>query len=132
MLACTMTAGAEYTMPFYDGLSVGVMSSTTFDGPFTRTSNRLYANLRPCNWFSMSVNGALTSFGEGFGFILSLHPKGYNVFIGSDYLMTDFAKAADNGIPYPYGQFRMQLNFGMSFSIGKRHDLRSTQPLIGF
>ena len=119
-------------MPFYDGLSVGIMSSTTFKGPYTKTSNRLYANLKPCNWFSMSVNGALSSFGGGFGFILGLHPKGFNFFIGSDYLMTQFAKATDNGIPYPYGKLRMQMNFGMSFSIGKRHDLRSTLPLIGF
>ena len=130
MLACTLTAGAEYTMPFYDGLSVGIMSSTTFKGPYTKTSNRLYANLKPCNWFSMSVNGALSSFGGGLGFILGLHPKGFNFFIGSDYLMTQFAKATDNGIPYPYGKLRMQMNFGMSFSIGKRHDLRSTLPLI--
>ena len=132
MLACTLTAGAEYTMPFYDGLSVGIMSSTTFKGPYTKTSNRLYANLKPCNWFSMSVNGALSSFGGGLGFILGLHPKGFNFFIGSDYLMTQFAKATDNGIPYPYGKLRMQMNFGMSFSIGKRHDLRSKLPLIGF
>ncbi|MGN1233433.1 MAG: DUF5723 family protein, partial [Candidatus Cryptobacteroides sp.] len=132
MLACTLTAGAEYTMPFYSGLSMGIMSSTTFQGPYTRTSNRLYANLTPCNWFSLSVNGVLSSFGGGGGFVIGFHPKGFNFFIGSDYLMTKFAKAAEPNIPYPYGKLRMQLNFGMSFSIGKRHDLRSTSPLIGF
>ncbi|MGM9740124.1 MAG: DUF5723 family protein [Candidatus Cryptobacteroides sp.] len=132
MLDCTLNAGVEYKMPFYDALSVGFLSSTTFKGPYTRTSNRLFANLTPCNWFSMSVNGALSSFGGGFGFILGLHPKGFNFFIGSDYLMTKFAKAAEPNIPYPYGKLRMQLNFGMSFSIGKRHELRTNSPLIEF
>lgn len=132
MLACTLNAGVEYTMPFYDGLSVGLFSSTTFNGPYTKTSNRLYANLKPCKWFSMSVNGALSSFGGGYGFIIGLHPKGFNFFIGSDYFMAQYAKASESGLTYPYGKIRMALNFGMSFSIGKIHDLRSTSPIIGF
>ncbi len=132
MLACTLNAGVEYTMPFYDGLSVGLLSSTTFNGPYTKTSNRLYANLKPCKWFSMSVNGALSSFGGGYGFIIGLHPKGFNFFIGSDYFMAQYAKASESGLTYPYGKIRMALNFGMSFSIGKIHDLRSTRPIIGF
>ena len=133
MIAMTLNAGAEYTMPFYGGLTAGILSSTRINGPHTWSEGRLYANLKPCTWFSFGMNYALSSFGSSMGAVLGFHTTGFSMFIGSDNLCFRYAKAAEVegfDVPYPYGKLRLGLNFGISFNVGRRHSLAPSRPLI--
>lgn len=135
MLAMTLNAGVDYTMPFYYGLSAGVLSSTHFNGPFTWAEGRFYANLEPCTWFSFGVNYAISTFGSSMGAVLGFHAPGFSMFIGSDSLCFKYAKAADvEGLPfpllYPYGKLRIGLNFGISFNVGSRRNTGLGRTLV--
>ena len=89
MLAATLNFGAEYPLPMYDKLKFGLLSSTYIDGPFTWTEGRLSANVNPTKWFGASVNYALSTFGSSFGMLLNFHPKGFNLFVGTDCMLSD-------------------------------------------
>ncbi len=90
-LGATLNLGAEYTLPMYKALSVGLLSSTKF-GKFGWTEARLSANYAPCSFFSMTANTSVGTYGTNFGWMLSLHPKVINFFVGMDYLMTKVSK----------------------------------------
>ena len=71
MLTMTLNFGAEYVMPFYKGLTAGFLSSTRFNGPYTWSEGRFYANLKPCDWFSFATNYAISSYGSTMGAALA-------------------------------------------------------------
>lgn len=130
MLAMTLNAGVEYVMPFYSGLTAGVLASARLDGPYTWSEGRLYANLKPCRWFSFGVNYAVSSFGSTMGTALGFHTGGFNMFIGADSISFKYAKATDDGIMYPYGPLNVGLNFGISFNVSRRRDTAPRRALI--
>lgn len=130
MLSMTLNFGAEYVMPFYKGLTAGFLSSTRFNGPYTWSEGRFYANLKPCDWFSFATNYAISSYGSTMGAALGFHAAGFNMFLGADAIGFKYAKASDRGLVYPYGQLHLGLNFGISFNIGSRHDTAPRHALI--
>lgn len=130
MLAVTLHAGAEYVMPFYSGLTAGVLGTARINGPHSWTEGRLYANLKPCSWFSLGVNGSISPFGPAMGAALGFHAAGFNMFIGADSISFKYANATDSGIPYPYGRLNFGLNFGISFNVGRRHDTALRKTLV--
>ena len=130
MLTMTLNFGAEYVMPFYKGLTTGFLSSSRFNGPYTWSEGRFYANLKPCDWFSFATNYAISSYGSTMGAALGFHAAGFNMFLGADAIGFKYAKATAEGIPYPYGQLHLGLNFGISFNVGRRHDTAPRHALI--
>lgn len=130
MLTMTLNFGAEYVMPFNKGLTAGFLSSTRFNGPYTWSEGRFYANLKPCDWFSFATNYAISSYGSTMGAALGFHAAGFNMFLGADAIGFKYAKATAEGIPYPYGQLHLGLNFGISFNVGRRHDTAPRHALI--
>ena len=130
MLTMTLNFGAEYVMPFYKGLTAGFLSSSRFNGPYTWSEGRFYANLKPCDWFSFATNYAISSYGSTMGAALGFHAAGFNMFLGADAIGFKYAKASDKGLVYPYGQLHFGLNFGISFNIGSRHDTAPRHALI--
>ncbi len=118
MLAATINAGAEYTMPFYNGMSVGLLGTSYINGNYSWTEGRLFLNLKPAKWFSASVNGAISKFGPTFGAVIGVHVTGFSLFFGTDHLPFNYAKAYKN-IVYPYGKANTSFNFGISFNLGK-------------
>lgn len=130
MLTMTLNFGAEYVMPFYKGLTAGFLSSSRFNGPYTWSEGRFYANLKPCDWFSFATNYAISSYGSTMGAALGFHAAGFNMFLGADAIGFKYAKASEKGLVYPYGQLHLGLNFGISFNIGSRHDTAPRHALI--
>ncbi len=119
MLAATINAGAEYTMPFYQGMSVGLLGTSYINGSYSWTEGRLFLNLKPAKWFSAGVNGAISKFGPTLGAVIGFHTTGFSLFIGTDHLPFDYAKASKNFL-YPYGKANTSFNFGLSFNLGKK------------
>ena len=69
---------------------------------------RLSANYEPLKWIDGGVNLAVNSFAASFGWVLNIHPKGYNFFIGMDHMLGSLSK---EGIPL---NSNASINMGMS------------------
>lgn len=116
MLSAKMFIGVEYKLPMYDKVKFGLLSSTTFNNPFTYTEARLVAQYSPADWFEFNINYAYGTFGSSFGWMLNFHPKGFNFFIGSD--NTYFGKFSPQFIPT--GKLNTSIHFGFNVKWGER------------
>lgn len=96
MLAPTVNIGAKYTLPAYKALSFGALSSSRLQGDFSWTELRLSANFAPCRFFSMGANVAVGNLGTGLGWLINIHPTGFNIFVGMDYTCLKLTKP---GVP---------------------------------
>lgn len=84
-VAPTIALGAEYAMPFYDKLTAGLLFSSHVSKIKSYNDLRLYANLSPVGFFQMSANVGVSNYGTEFGWYLNLHPKGFALYLGSDF-----------------------------------------------
>ena len=112
-----MYLGAEYNMPFYKRLSVGVLYSQSFS---TFESNKWYeargfVNVSPLKWFELSVNYGYGTYGSSLGWMLNFHPAGINLFVGSDYMIT---KVTPQYIPVD--NMNAHVTLGLSLALGRR------------
>ena len=105
-IGATINLGAEYTLPSYKRIKFGFLSSTRLQGKYTWTEGRLSANYSPLKWLNGGVSAALSNFGTSMGWVVNIHPKGFNLFVGMDRLL---GKVSKQGIP---------LNSNTSVSIG--------------
>ncbi len=109
MLASTINLGVKYTLPTYKALSFGLLNTTRLQGDFTWTEFRASANYAPSRLFSMGVSAAAGTNGMGLGWMLNLHPNGFNLFAGMDYANFRLAK---QGVPL---SSNTAVNVGINF-----------------
>jgi hypothetical protein len=95
-IGATVNVGAEYNLPVYRKITFGALSSTRINGAYTWTEGRISANWTPLSWLDGGVNFAVNSFTTSMGWVLNIHPKGYNFFIGMDHVL---GKNSKEGIP---------------------------------
>jgi hypothetical protein len=84
-LATTMRFGLEYPLPVYDKVTFGSLFTRRFDGNYSWGEERISANYKPLNWLNGGINLAFTSFCTTMGWMLNIHPKGMNIFLGMDH-----------------------------------------------
>lgn len=116
-LAATLNLGAEYTLPAYDRLTFGLLSSTRIQGKHSWTEARVSANIAPISWFETSVNYALSNFGSTAGIMLNFHPRGFNFFIAADVPMCKYEPA----YYAPISRAMVNVNLGINFTFGPKH-----------
>ena len=109
-IGTTLNLGAEYTLPMYRKLSFGLLSSTRFQGDFSWTEGRLSANWEPLRWLDGGVSLGVGSFGASAGWLVNIHPKGYNFFVGMDHIL---GKQSKEGIPL---SSKASVNLGMNIT----------------
>jgi hypothetical protein len=112
-IGATLNIGVEYALPMYDKIRFGFLSTTRIHGDYSWNEERLSVNYAPCNFFDMNINGAVGSFGGSFGWMLNLHPVGFNLFLGMDHHL---GKLSKQGIPL---STNADFTFGMSFPLSK-------------
>lgn len=112
-LAATLNLGVEYQMPFYDKLSVGLLSTTRIQGRYSWNEERISATVSPVKWFEASVNLGFGTRGTSFGWVANIHPKGFNLFVGMDHTSCKLAK---QGIPLGNST---GFTIGINFPFGK-------------
>ena len=95
-IGATLNIGAEYTLPVYRKMTFGLLSSTRISGSYSWTDLRLSANWKPLKWLDGGASFAVGSFAASMGWVLNIHPKGYNFFIGMDHILGSQSK---EGIP---------------------------------
>ena len=88
----TVNVGCEYTLPVYRKLTFGLLSSTRINGDHTWTEGRLSANVAPLKWLDGGINFAVNSYTASMGWVLNIHPKGQNFFIGMDHMLGKTSK----------------------------------------
>ena len=115
-LAANLHLGAEYNMPFYRNLTAAALITSHIDGCFSWTEGRIYANVKPVNWFDATVNYGASKFGQGFGWMLNFHPRGFNFFVGSDYQMF---KITPQGVPVGNANANVNVGFNITFNSPK-------------
>ncbi|MBO5187274.1 MAG: hypothetical protein J6B91_09575 [Prevotella sp.] len=91
-IGATLNFGAEYTLPVYRKVKFGALSTTRIRGAYSWTEGRLSANYAPLKWLDGGVNFAVNSFAASMGWVLNIHPKGYNFFIGMDHILGKTSK----------------------------------------
>ena len=129
MLPFRVNAGAEFRMPFYERLSVGLLYLGRGGGAFAHHTGRFSLNWNPLDFLSMSTSTSLNSMGESVGFALNLHPAGVNLLVGCDYLPFHCANIAPliDDLPARYRSWailprdRMRLNLyvGLNLALGR-------------
>ena len=115
-LNASLNIGAEYSF-LNNAISLGILSHTRF-GTEVYTEGMLAVNFRAKKAFMMSLNGTLSNMGNSFGAVLSVCPKGFNLF-----LAVDCYPAMKLAPEYylPINKFRLNATLGLNFTFGKRH-----------
>lgn len=113
MLGATLNVGVEYALPAYKHLKFGFLSTTRIQGKYSWNEERLAATISPCKMFEASANVGVGTLGANLGWIINFHPRGFNLFLGSDHCL---GKVAKQGVP-----LRSNYDFcmGINFPIGK-------------
>lgn len=109
-IGATVNLGASYNLPSYRKLTFGLLSSTRLNGDYSWTEARLSTNWAPLKWLNGDINVAVSSFTTSVGWLLNIHPRGYNFFIGMDHIL---GKLSKEGIPL---SSNASVNLGMSIT----------------
>ncbi len=118
VLGATLNIGALYTFPWYKKLKFGFLESTRINGKYSWSEGRFSANVAPVKCFDASVSYAISSFGSSFGWVLNLHTRGFNLFLGSNH---QFFKVTPQYVPVK--RANMNINIGINFPFGSRRSL---------
>ena len=113
-LTTTLNIGGEYSI-LSDKISFGLLSSTRFGLPTVWTELMASANFRPVSWFNATINGSFSNIGQSMGVLLNFNPKGFNFYIGSDYIPFRYSK---EGIPLYHA--KANITMGISFTFKHR------------
>lgn len=108
-LAATLNFGVDYTLPVYRKLHFGLLSSTRLAGRYTWSEVRVSANVAPVKCFSADANVAFGTYGTSFGWLLSFHHTGFNMFLGMDHTL---GKVTKQFVPL---SSNASVNFGINF-----------------
>ncbi len=95
-IGATLNIGATYNLPAYRKVTFGALSSTRINGIYSWTEGRLSANWEPLKWIDGGLSFALNSFTASTGWIINIHPGGFNFFMASDHIL---GKVSKEGIP---------------------------------
>lgn len=122
MLHATAVLGAEYRLPTYDKLSFGLLAQHRFASDFSWTEGRLSANWSPLRWLNGGVSFALNDYCASTGWVLNVHPRGFNFFVGMDHIL---GKQSKEGIPLSSNaQFTIGMNVTWGGSKAREERLR--------
>ena len=91
-LSASLNAGVEYNI-LNNYIAFGVLSHTEFCQNFTRTELTASVNFRIGRWLTTSFSHTFLNGNQPgvLGWALNIHPPGFNLFIGADYIDTRFA-----------------------------------------
>lgn len=126
MLNGSLNAGIEYNF-LRNHFAIGVMSHNEL------YNNRLYSeitaslNIRATNWISATVSHTFLANNKVgvFGAAINIHPRVLNIFIGADFIDTQYGKYGE--IPIPRYQNSVNLYVGVGFNFARPKFMREEQ-----
>ena len=108
MLSPTVNAGVKYDVARM--LSVGALATARF-GRYPTYEARLGASFNPGRVLSIAASAGVNNFGAGFGAALSFNVPGFNLFIGTDSIVTQFTPEY-----IPVNRINTRLNLGLAIA----------------
>ncbi|MBE6194788.1 MAG: hypothetical protein E7140_03540 [Rikenellaceae bacterium] len=126
-LTCSLNAGIEYNI-LKNWIAFGLLSHTEFCQNFTRTELTASVNFRIMRWLSTSFTHTFLNGNQPgvLGWALNIHPTGFNLFLGADFIDTRFA-VYNQKIPVPKMMSSANVYLGVGFNLGKAKYMRSMQ-----
>ena len=127
LLSCSLNAGVEYNI-LNNWIAFGVLSHTEFCQNFTRTELTASVNFRIGRWLSTSFSHTFLNGNQPgvLGWALNLHPPGFHLFLGADFIDTRFA-VINQTIPIPQMMTSANVYIGVGFNLGKAKYMPSMQ-----
>lgn len=110
-IGATVNLGATYNLPVYRKITFGALSTTHINGAYSWTEGRLSANWEPLKWLDGGVSFAVNSYTTSFGWVLNIHPTGFNLFLATDHIL---GKVSKEGIPLS-GNANVALGMNITF-----------------
>ncbi len=95
-IGATVNLGATYNLPVYRKMTFGALSTTHINGAYSWTEGRLSANWEPLKWLDGGMSFAVNSYTTSVGWIINIHPTGFNFFLATDHIV---GKVSKEGIP---------------------------------
>ena len=83
-LTATFNAGAEYRLPFYDRMSVGLLGVYKLDNIFNWYEVRGSLNASPLGWLSLTLSAGLGKYGMSYGAAALINTGVLQFFLGTD------------------------------------------------
>ena len=126
-LSASLNAGIEYNV-LHNYIAFGLLSHTEFCQNFTRTELTASVNFRIGRWLTTSFSHTFLNGNQPgvLGWALNLHPPGFNLFVGADFIDTRFA-VYNQRIPIPQMMTSANLYVGVGFNLGKAKYMPSMQ-----
>jgi hypothetical protein len=123
MLNISLNAGIEYNI-LNNHIAFGLLSHTKFCNTMAYSELTASLNFRPTNWLSATVSHTfLNSNRLGvFAAATNIHPAGFNLFLGLDYIDTNLAvgpKVGGGNIYLPRYQKSFNVYAGVGFNFGR-------------
>ena len=91
-IGTTLNVGAEYVLPTFQMLKIGLLGTTRINGPHSWSEARLSGNISPIDWFDGTLALAVNSYQANMGFLANFHTKKFNFFLGMDCLLGKMSK----------------------------------------
>ena len=125
-LSGSLNGGVELNM-LNNWIAVGLLSHTEFCQNFTRSELTASVNFRIGRWLTTSFSHTFLNGNQPgvLGWALNLHPPGFNLFLGADFIDTRFA--VYNNIPVPKYMTSANVYVGLGFNLGKAKYMPSMQ-----
>ena len=126
-LSASLNAGIEYNI-LKNYIAFGLLSHTEFCQTFTRTELTASVNFRIGRWLSTSFSHTFLNGNQPgvLGWALNIHPTGFHIFLGADYIDTRFA-VYNQRIPIPQYMTSANVYVGVGFNLGKAKYMKSMQ-----
>lgn len=116
-LATTLNLGAEYTLPLYKKLSVGILHSRRMNDIYNWNSTMLSARVRPVKAIELGLSTAFTTTGTQLGGMLTLNAPAFHFFVAADGFL---GKLSKQGIPLAGMNSNIAFGIGFPLSSAKR------------
>ncbi len=125
-LTCTLNGGVEYNI-LNNWIAFGLLSHTEFCQNFTRSELTASVNFRIMRWLSTSFSHTFLSGNKlgVMGWALNIHPAGFNLFLGADFIDTRYA--VFNNVPIPKMMSSANFYLGLGFNLGRAKYMKSMQ-----
>ena len=126
-LSCSLNGGVEYNI-LNNWIAFGLLSHTEFCQNFTRTELTASVNFRIMRWLSTSFSHTFLNGNRPgvLGWALNLHPPGFHLFLGADFIDTRFA-VYNKTLPIPKMMTSANVYLGVGFNLGKAKYMKSMQ-----
>ncbi|MBO6170310.1 MAG: hypothetical protein J6O51_10145 [Bacteroidales bacterium] len=108
MLDYNIHLSTKYRMPFYEGLSVGLLG--TYQKHFKEA--RLGLDVTPISAISIAASAAINTYGTDFGAAINFRFPGVNLFLGADSI---YFKMTPEMIPETRGLTNLTLGLAIAF-----------------